>query len=652
MAFPEQSQLQQASAAGDATAELRDRLAQFGRQIEQLRQGLPGDQMEALARIEHGIAYLAERVAAIARDRPARGAGETIPALLAAADIDEPWDAESAEALMRAWETAQAECAGSPRPVRHATRDMPGEAPAAGDHQAWLDGRLAGMSAMLQQALADMNPVRSLAALDRRLDQFERRLDAALSDMASPAEGDRLGRLETHVGELAAHLEAACRQLERLDAMDGQLRDLTQSLRDRAPETGPPSAHLSEDDLATIIDTAAERAVSRLAGELPGVGVHPTPDAPDRIASLEGLLKDYMTERRRSNEVTGGILYTIEGALTRLAGRVDAVEAANPGPLSTSACDADESDGFELERERLAEAYAAGARALGREQPDATLDAADYVAPAFQEDFGSAAEAECGAFPAPAPNAPRVPEARARQDLRASVMRAKLKAQTLQPAAATDDLDATTLGLPGDQRPRKPERRGSRRSGLMLAVGMALMCGSGFMLVDGLLTSPPAAPGHRQGPHEGLNPAAGIDAGAGRAQPVSVSEPAAPLAEPSERPEAEPAKPGPPGSSAEPDPATAPLHQSSSSPQAPEALSDQNGGLPASPPAPEQPPALEPAGLPSRDAAVLPPLPSTFGTDDLRRAAAGGGAKAQLDVATRHAEGNGVARDPALAMPG
>ena len=81
--------------------------------------------------------------------------------------------------------------------------------------QAWLETRLADISALLQRSLADIDPTASLAALDRRLDLFERRLDGALSDMAPGADHAGLKLIDAHVMELAEHFENVGRSLAK-----------------------------------------------------------------------------------------------------------------------------------------------------------------------------------------------------------------------------------------------------------------------------------------------------------------------------------------------------------------------------------------------------------------------------------------------------
>src|SRR5437762_2270334 len=76
-----------------------------------------------LQRIEESIGMLAERVARFGRERQAqKTAGRGLaPRMTAATEIEEPWDAEQAEALTRAYEAVEAELQAS-RQTRHPRR--------------------------------------------------------------------------------------------------------------------------------------------------------------------------------------------------------------------------------------------------------------------------------------------------------------------------------------------------------------------------------------------------------------------------------------------------------------------------------------------------------------------------------------------------
>ena len=138
-----------ASQIGDADrghrgvlSDVQERLGQFGRQVGQVRSHLAGQHAGALDRLQQEIAGLSDRIAAYGRQRQAqKGAGRTVLATPSGADQpwEEPWDAQSAEALTRVCETAQAESAasrssGRPAPARQArpTQDYAGTSASPG----------------------------------------------------------------------------------------------------------------------------------------------------------------------------------------------------------------------------------------------------------------------------------------------------------------------------------------------------------------------------------------------------------------------------------------------------------------------------------------------------------------------------------------
>ena len=94
-------------------------------------------------------------------------------------------------------------------------------------------------------------------------------------------------------------------------------------------------------------------------------------------------------------------------------------------------------------------------------------------------------------------------EEQARQELRASALRAKLKAQTdpRQPADESAGLDEPKAGLLGHGRIRTwtSARAGNHRSSLLLGAAMAFLFGTGFVAVDSLLGSAPPAGAQRRG---------------------------------------------------------------------------------------------------------------------------------------------------------
>ncbi len=499
----------------DALNDLEERLSQFGRHVDQARAGLPEQHAEALGRIEEGIADLAHRIAAFARERQSqRAAGGRAGPPSVPGDPSEPWDAKSAEALTRVYEMAEADqrnigARRRPQPLQaQAPASQPAQATAI--TQAWLEARLSDMSALLQQALAANSSGRSLSALDRRLDQFEQRLEAALDTMPARIGREDLGLVEAHVKELAAHFEATSRQLARLDAIDGQLQVLGRALEEQHLRAQAAPTQLSEEAIATLIDTAAERAAGKLAPSIPTPAPMPEAEGQKRFDMLEGLLQDYVAERRRAEEVTTGILHTIEDALIRIVDRVDAMEVATSAPFARGDGNAADRDAMEAESERLAEAYAAGARVLGQKVPDQAsetmLDAADY-APSPGRGEGASPADPAASSPQGSPTA----DAKGtREELRASVLRGKLKAQAKaeEPGPSLGEVKPGA-GKPG--RIRMPSGRSGRRFSVLLAVAMALLFGASYLAVDTFLMHAPAAETQKAAaPQPALEPAASL----------------------------------------------------------------------------------------------------------------------------------------------
>ncbi|HET6927074.1 MAG TPA: hypothetical protein VFI48_09510, partial [Hyphomicrobiaceae bacterium] len=295
-------------------AEIEARLAQFGRLTAQIREGLPEHHAQDLAPIEQGIGSLAQRIGALGREKGR--AGEGIDLLPTEGD---PWDTRSAEELMRVYEAVNAEAV-----AQRATRNphpWPSQAaaPAATElplrDATWLEARFAEIAALIERALADANPAPALASLDRRLDQFERRLDGALGDMAPAAGRGDLKLIDAHLVEFAGQVEVVRQQLNRLDTIDAQLRELALAIVGGEQGRAGPSS-LSKDAVAELIDSAAERAAGKVVQSLPALGEN-------RIDTLEALVRDHVAERRRNDEASAGVLNSIEDALVRIVDRVE-----------------------------------------------------------------------------------------------------------------------------------------------------------------------------------------------------------------------------------------------------------------------------------------------------------------------------------------
>jgi localization factor PodJL len=667
-------------------AEIEARLAQFGRLTAQIREGLPEHHAQDLTPIEQGIGSLAQRIGALGREKGRAGEGIDLPPLPTVLPTEgDPWDTRSAEELMRVYEAVNAEAV-----AQRATRNphpWPSQAaaPAATElplrDATWLEARFAEIAALIERALADANPAPALASLDRRLDQFERRLDGALGDMAPAAGRGDLKLIDAHLVEFAGQVEVVRQQLNRLDTIDAQLRELALAIEGGEQGRAGPSS-LSKDAVAELIDSAAERAAGKVVQSLPALGEN-------RIDTLEALVRDHVAERRRNDEASAGVLNSIEDALVRIVDRVEAMEGK---PAACAEGATRDCDGLQAEHDRLAEIYAEGARVLGQPALPPTLDAADYVAADRQQQR----ETSMGLARPEADD--WIPQNEmARQELRASALRAKLKAQLARAPAedhATEEsppgslgptspgptspgptspgptspgpgspgllgpgsLGPTSLGPTspgqgssgllglgsllgqeplGQGRVRTWALAGSYRANLLLGVVMALLFGAGFMAVASMLAGPPAAgaQGQESVPQPGSR--------AGNAQ----------------------YSPGP----SEDHPETAPLPQPAPRQPLPDAASE-DAGEGGSPPTPRLQrlqrgtvtspvSTAAPLTLPLRDrAGAASAGVAGEGTDALARSArftlnpAPGEADGEFEIAALSAEGMGVSQDPGQAV--
>ncbi|HEX6001757.1 MAG TPA: hypothetical protein VFZ16_20530 [Hyphomicrobiaceae bacterium] len=261
----------------------------------------------------------------------------------------DPWDDRSAEALTRLYESeegrlskpASGDRARRPRTASEGETDQ-ATAPEDGIDHIWLEQHLSRLVERLHGSLARANPEHTLQVLSGRLEAIEQRFSSMLGRLAQRADLDPLRTIEAHMLDLAGELEKARERLDRIGAIDEQLRTL-----------------------ARKVDEAGEQ----------------------RVGGLERLLRDCIAEWREGEQRTAGVLHNIEEAVGRLGETVDAMEAARPAPdLAVPTL-----TGSELER--IAGVRGSGLASGADDDDDeaqpasplyhATLDAADYAPKPF-----------------------------------------------------------------------------------------------------------------------------------------------------------------------------------------------------------------------------------------------------------------------------
>ncbi|HWM39083.1 MAG TPA: hypothetical protein VNS49_18415, partial [Streptomyces sp.] len=412
-------------------------------------------------------------------------------------DPESPWDAETAETLTRLSESEEARLWRQHEGDRTRPAAKPAAAPfhhegPAGSLHGDLEPRLAELIQRLQDTVAALDPDKSLAPLNSRLDALEETLAEALAGVARRSDVDGLRLIEAQVTELAAHVEQSSSRLDRLDAMDEQVRGLAQKIDD--------------------------------------AGLH-------RLDELERVLQSYVSEWRRSDERNATALGALDEAVSRIGETIDAGEAVKPASdLSLGGFASEFSEA--LRSDPLSQVYADGTRALAPKYDRFALDAADYAPgrptqppamhlsePDLAEDLLEPVGASRPAAAAPdlrhvepirppllvetahapaheEPMAPPVapnpaPESSELEPpaFRASAIRARLRQMQL---ADPESAAASEAGGPAQPPPAHVAAASARtrsvRPSLLLAAGVTLFAAAGYLLVDVFLAAHDAAP--------------------------------------------------------------------------------------------------------------------------------------------------------------
>jgi localization factor PodJL len=374
----------------ESMRDMQQRLASLTTQAKQTLLDSTGEQSRtsaqnatrlSISRIEGGIAGLAELIteSTTARRVHRDAVVSHHDFSQSTADVPEPWDPSSAEALTRLYETGDAgpvmtsyffqDPPASPRnsesspahqlqssPVhisefaihdrsRSSHYQQAFAAPVAPSHQPhvaksidssevlaklasdrdWLEGRLADIAIRVEASLSSFKPEESLGQLHTRFDEFESRFTDAMSAVAQRSDLDGLVHLEAHIAELTQQFETTKAQFARLDEIEQQLRDLT-AYAQEATEVPAMASPVSEPtplpDFGELAEITAARVSERLAAL-------PRPDTANvnHFERVHNLLTEYMADRRRDESQTSGMLDTMQEALVRLIDRVDQMDA-------------------------------------------------------------------------------------------------------------------------------------------------------------------------------------------------------------------------------------------------------------------------------------------------------------------------------------
>lgn len=587
-----------------------------------------------------------------------------LSAVSKAGNPDEPWDAASAEALTRIYESDPVDLAPglevsepvqAPVPVEVPSEPTEPEiipeaglAPVVGVDQPWLEERFVSIADQVAQTLTTTEAEVSFSEISRRLDDLESRFEQALQDVAVKPDSEALASIEGYINELSGQVEQSRQEFSRVGVIEQEIVALADRLsEDRIASFAAvaPQIEAPEIDFASIADLVAERlSVQQAMDETSATLV-------DDTSELRSLVGSLVESQRESGEQTNAMLDTVQKALIRVLDRIDTLETAQ---LSIA--------------ERLEQPPAEHLEQPAAVAPlAAQMPAMDHVAPAMepppsirtatpQEPAEQVPQPLPGAAPLAAPPADAAPQPdetkrqnfieAARRAAQAAASRPTLSAPL---AASNTDMrvspaDALDHGEPEIEQADMPEEKavagGSAKSRLWFAtfVLAVLAVGAGAYLVKGTtvggenpvarqLITPETLERERAGKAGGENTPAVVREGTSNDKSDASSD----------------------GRSTSP----TQIASAVSADNVPQGITVQEGGSPA---AGAVPAALIPGavtanagalgssnGAVDRGQAMMPP--AKIGPASLRASAANGNASAQFEVGARFAEARGVDQD-------
>lgn len=262
---------------------------------------------------------------------------------------DEPWDRDTAEALMRNHEE------NDPHSVRPAARQ-----PMSKSQQDWIGERFNDVTHRITQALSGLKPGSAIAVLEERLDAFQELMSSALRDVVRRDDLDGLRMIEAHVNDLGDKLQELEQHLLRIDGIESDVRNVMAQVSDeriaklldydtrfaadleavakRAAEEvhsrfGRDDEQTRQDDhrheeLRALIEASIQdrrEAEAQAVSLVTGLSGRVSAQA-DRYDELKGLLEQAIQEQRQNEQTAFGMLDTLQQALVTVLDRMDALE--------------------------------------------------------------------------------------------------------------------------------------------------------------------------------------------------------------------------------------------------------------------------------------------------------------------------------------
>ncbi len=337
---------------------MQDELTALIGEAGAVRSRLPGQLEPDVVRLQRQMDILSERLAGLRADAAAMDAGEetstrapqstpveTAPehkdlgtrggaADTPRAPYENPWDAQSADALMQLYESEEGGLGGAGTATRASVSAAVerGEAPqrpnakqnsesqASARNSLRLDERFAEVARSIEESLTDVKPESSLSGLEHRFEHLEELVGSALKSLAIRADARELRNVEAQIVEISAKLVEIRSQLARLDNVDAQLSVLTKQLSDERLAGMISEAQIKAVDLQGMATNAAMEAASSVADKVSG-------EAHLReLGEVRSLVERHISERRAHDANTVGMLETMQQTIVRVIERIDTSE--------------------------------------------------------------------------------------------------------------------------------------------------------------------------------------------------------------------------------------------------------------------------------------------------------------------------------------
>lgn len=299
-----------------ALNEMQDRISGMGREADLLRMRIPDQFAPAFEQIEAGIGELAHRLvdAEHVETRGAARRHHRASARSGHADLNNPWDRDDAEALASVYE------ASAYPPASASARDAEESAGGTSNiDEAWLESRFAEIARGIEYSLAHVKPESSLSDFDQRFDQFERQFARVFTGVATHDDLAAVQQIEAHMEQIVNRLEKANDQLDRLNTIEAQLANVSQTLAEMQ------AANAKSADIDAVARAVAEETAQRFASRVPE-------ERNSAADELRPLIEQLMTENRQGGEQTAMLLDTMQQAMVRLLDRVEAIDFPQPQP--------------------------------------------------------------------------------------------------------------------------------------------------------------------------------------------------------------------------------------------------------------------------------------------------------------------------------